>query len=227
MIRRLFLFGGNPSQYEAQAEFVTAAGGSAADVALLLVRRPGWEAYLPRYLDPWMLSGVRAYHVVIPDEDGLLDESKLDACLRHATGIFIGGGHTATYQSYYAQGQVAELIRERYREGVPVGGSSAGALLFPEICRMSPWDTDSGTAQSRPGLGLLAGCLISVHFVSRQDEQNIVEAMIETRIPSAWGIDDSACAVFRDEVFSHAIGAGVYHLQFNGTFDRHTCSLMG
>lgn len=227
MIRRLFLFGGNPSQYEAQTEFIAAAGGSAAEVVLLLVRRPGWEAYLPRYLDPWIQRGTRAHHVILPEEDGSLDESEVEARLRQATGIFIGGGHTATYQSYYAQGRVAEVIRERYREGVPVGGSSAGALLFPEVCRMSPWDTDSGTAQSRPGLGLLTGCLVSVHFISRQDEQNIVEAMIETRIPSAWGIDDDACAVFCNEVFSHAFGGGVYRLQFSGTFDRYTCSLMG
>ena len=226
MIRRLFLFGGNPSQYEAQAEFVAAAGGPAAEVALLLVRRPGWEAYLPRYLDPWIQNGARTHHVIIPEEDGSLDEAEVAERLRQATGIFIGGGHTATYQSYYAQGQVAELIRERYRDGVPVAGSSAGALLFPEICRMSPWDTDSQTAQSRPGLGLLTGCLVSVHFVSRHDEQNIVNAMIDTGISSAWGIDDNACVVFRDEGFAHAFGEGAYHLQFNGTFDRYTCSPM-
>ena len=200
----------------------TAAGGTTSRLVLLLVRRPGWEAYLPRYLEPWIRCGARDYHVILPEEDGSLDEGRIGGLLRQATGIFIGGGHTATYHRYYAQGQIATTIRERYRAGVPVGGSSAGALLVPEICRMSPWDTDSGRAETLPGLGLLADCLVSVHFKSREDEPNIVRAMVETGTRVAWGIDDNACAVFRADKFVRAFGEGVYRVEFDDRFGQYS-----
>ena len=49
-----FLLRGNPTQPEAQQEFV-AAGGADARLALLLVRREGWECYLSRYVGHWSI----------------------------------------------------------------------------------------------------------------------------------------------------------------------------
>ena len=218
----VFLFGGNPTQPTPQTEFVTAAGGAEARLVLLLVRRDGWERYLPRYVDPWTRLGVRDYRVIIPDEVHRLDPTRVCDELERATGVFIGGGHTETYHRLYAVGRVGETLVQRHHAGIPLAGSSAGALIMPCVCRLSPWDTDSGQAVTLPGLGVLSDVLVSVHFESRNDEPHILRAMVETRTPTAWGINDDACAVFRNGVFSHALGDGVYRLNYSDNFEQYS-----
>lgn len=93
---------------------------------------------------------------------------------------------------------------------------------MPRICRLSPWDTDSGQAETLAGLGLLTETLLSVHFHSCHDEPHLLRGMVETRTTSGWGIDDDACAVFRNGVFSHAIGQGVYRIEYDDTFVRYS-----
>ena len=218
----VFLFGANPMQPSAQLEFVRAAGGARARLVLLLVRRDGWEHYLPRYLDQWMRFGVRDYRVIVPDEDQRLDSGRVCDELERATCVFIGGGHTETYHRLYATGGVGATIVQRHHAGVPLAGSSAGALIMPRVCRLSSWDTDSGQAVTLPGLGALSDVLVSVHFESRQDEAHILRGMVETRIPTAWGINDDACAVFHNGVFSHALGDGVYRLAYSPDFEHYS-----
>lgn len=50
--RSLLLFGGNPTQNEAAKLFVELSNGAASHVVLLVLRRPGWREYLPRYTQP-------------------------------------------------------------------------------------------------------------------------------------------------------------------------------
>lgn len=47
--RKLYLLGGNTSQEEANSHFAKATGGENAHIALLIVYREGYEAFLPRY----------------------------------------------------------------------------------------------------------------------------------------------------------------------------------
>jgi len=39
-------------------EFVPAAGGCDAAIALLLEGAPGWETYVPQYTQPWTQRGI-------------------------------------------------------------------------------------------------------------------------------------------------------------------------
>ncbi len=66
--QRLFLLGGHTTTFEEFAEeFVPAAGGSGAIVALLLAGGQGWEDYVPRYTQPWVRRGVKQIHAIVPD----------------------------------------------------------------------------------------------------------------------------------------------------------------
>jgi hypothetical protein len=40
------------------------------------------------------------------------------------------------------------------------------------------------------------------------------------RITTGWGIDEGACAVFEDEVFSHALGRSVYQVKMSDFVKR-------
>jgi len=210
--RLLFLIGGSAA-YDAVAEvFVPAAGGSAAKIAVLLQSGAGWEKHRSEYVQPWIQRGVSRYDPIAPDERGVLDVEAASALLRAAAGIFIGGGHTPTYHRLYATEPIRSVIRERYHDGVPVAGVSAGALIALEQCVLTTDETGERSLKVVTGLDLARDIIVGVHFAERNDLPSVLEAMAQTRTQTAWGLDDAACAVFEDGHFEGALGRSVYEI---------------
>jgi cyanophycinase len=199
--RKLYLLGGNTSQEEANSHFAKATGGENAHIALLIVYREGYEAFLPRYTSHWIAQGVHKKNisVIVPNERGELATEEATDIVSNATGIFIGGGHSETYYSLYAKEPFKQLLREKYAAGTPLAGNSAGALLMPETVLLSPRDTDNQQAWSGPGLGILQNQLISVHFSQWQDEPNLISGLHLHNIPFGYGIDEDACLYLENE----------------------------
>jgi len=191
--RLLFLLGGSAAFDVVAEEFVPAAGGRNATIALLMQGGRGWEKYVPEYAQPWIRRGVSRYFPVVPDENGKLDLDAASAKLREATGIFIGGGHTPTYHRLYATEPIRSILRESYRKGVPIAGVSAGALIAPEVCVLLPHETDDGSLQIVAGLGLVSDLIIGVHFTELNALPSVLEAMARTQTRTGWGIDEPAC----------------------------------
>ncbi len=208
----LFLIGGSAA-YDTVAEaFVPTAGGRGAKIALLLQSHAGWKKYGHEIVQPWTQRGVSQYDFITPGEDGTLDLNAVAATLRDATGIFIGGGHTPTYHRLYTTEPVRSLIRERHRQGVPVAGMSAGALIALEHCALPADETGEATLRIVPGLNLVRDIIVGVHFSERNDLPNVIQAMAQTGTKTAWGLDDSACVVFEDGQFAGVLGRFVYQI---------------
>ena len=217
----LFLLGGSAA-FDAVAEaFVPAAGGRDATIALLLQGGARWEKYVPEYTQPWIQRGVTRYFPIVPDESGKLDLDTASAKLRQATGIFIGGGHTPTYHRLYATGPIRNVIRERYAEGVPVAGVSAGALIAPEICAFTSDETGETSIRIVTGLDLVSDLVVGVHFSELNALPGVLETMARTRTKIGWGLDEPACAVFEDGQFQRALGNPVYKTVMTD-FERRT-----
>lgn len=212
--RLLFFLGGSQSTFEAVAEeFVPAAGGVDAVIALLLSGQEGWEDYVSRYTEPWKKRGVVHCHTIVPDANGNLDSKKTQAVLRKATGIFIGGGDTTLYHRFYVTTPVGSVIRERYQEGVPVAGLSAGAVIAPEVCVIPPQDTGRNSIQLVGGLGLIRDLIVGVHYTTWEALPHLIEAMVDTKIDSGLGIDEGACAVLENGELKRVLGQSVYEIE--------------
>jgi len=210
--RLLFLLGGSAAFDVVAEEFVSAAGGSDATIALLMQGGSGWEKYVPEYTPPWMRRGASRYYPIVPDENGTLDLDTVSARLREATGIFIGGGHTPTYHRLYATEPIRSMIRENYHSGVPVAGVSAGALIGPTICVLTPDETGDASLKTVAGLGLVSDLIVGVHFTESNILPSVLEAMAKTQTKIGWGIDEPACAVFEDGRFKGTLGRAVYEI---------------
>ena len=214
--RLLFLLGGSDDGIldVVAEEFVPAAGGSDAAIALLMIGGEGWESYVQRYVEPWKTRGVTRWYVVVPGEDGCLDLPTIKAQLFAASGIFIAGGHTPTYHRLYGTEPVRSLIRERYREGIPVAGLSAGALISPEVClfRPSPKNPDQ-PFRIVEGLGLASNLVVEVHFTEGPGTlSTLLEGMAQTRTSRGLGIGPAACAVLENDRLVRVLGQGVYEV---------------
>ena len=210
--RLLFLLGGSAAYDAVAEEFIPAAGGRDATIALLMQGGSGWEKYVPEYTQPWIRRGVSRHYPIVPDENGTLALDAVSARLREATGIFIGGGHTPTYHRLYATESIRSIIRERYGAGVPVAGVSAGALIALEKCVLSPDETGDAALRIVAGLGLASDLIVGVHFTELNGLPTVLEAMAQTRTKTGWGIDEPACAVFEDGQFKGTLGRSVYEI---------------
>jgi cyanophycinase len=208
----LFLLGGSAAFDAVAEEFVPATGGRDATIALLMQGGYGWEEYVSEYAEPWIRRGISRYCPIAPDENGTLDLDSVSAKLRAATGVFIGGGHTPTYCRLYATEPIRSIIRESYGKGIPIAGVSAGALIAPEICVLPPDETDDGSLQIVPGLGLISDVIVGVHFTESNALPNVLEAMARTQTRTGWGIDEPACAVIEDGEFKGTLGQSVYEI---------------
>ncbi len=207
--RQLFLLGGSSALETVADPFILAAGGNDAVVALLMQSGKGWEKYLSGYIEPWIKRGISHIWTVVPGKDGDLGPDA-EVHIASASGIFIEGGHTPTYHRLYAQGHTRSLIQQRHLSGVPVAGVSAGALIAPEICVLTSVENGEEVMRIEPGLNLVQDLVVGVHYSASIALPAILRAMEVTGISRGLGIDDAACAVFRDGYFAEALGQSVY-----------------
>jgi cyanophycinase len=211
--RLLFLLGGSQGGIldAVAGEFVLAAGGRDAAIALLIVGGEGWESAVPQYTDPWGRLGATRHHVIVPGGDGVLDVDATVHYLRNAGGIFIGGGRTPRYLELYASEPIKSVVRERYDLGVPFAGLSAGARMAPDRCCLFP--TPKAPNQPSgvyPGLGLVSDLIVEVHFDENPSGLKwLLESMALTRTRRGLGIAASACAVLRNGQLERVLGPAV------------------
>jgi cyanophycinase len=211
--RLVFLIGGSDA-YEAMTdEFLAAAGGHAARIALLLQGGERCAEYVPHYAAPWVRRGIARYQPVMPGPEGILNLARTQQTLQWATGIFVGGGDTPLYHRLYASEPVRAWIRERYEQGVPFAGVSAGAVLALERCVFLAEETPDRTLQVVRGLSLVRDVIIGVHFTEGNALPEMIEAMARTRTKKGLGIDDDACAVFDAGRFAGVLGQSVYEIE--------------
>ncbi|SFA88268.1 MULTISPECIES: Type 1 glutamine amidotransferase-like domain-containing protein [unclassified Bacillus (in: firmicutes)] len=211
--RYIYLFGGNPSLKEANREFVEKAGGSEARIALLIMNTAKWEKFLPVYTTVWEELGISRYDIIIPDGNSILDNKKTEEILKNATGIYIGGGDTYLYHNHYVNSPVKEMIMKQYNEGVPVAGCSAGALIILEKSFISPEESKNKTIDYIDGIGLLKELCIGVHYTEENQKPHLIKALQQYGFSTGYGIDEEACAVFKNEKFEKTIGQDVHYLQ--------------
>lgn len=223
-MRRLFLYGGVTKTFEQLSRpFVSAAGGANARIALLCPSGdPGWDRYLPYYLEPWHRMGAEVLPVHPVAGTTELDAEAL-SMLRTCSAVFMCGGDTRRYHSIYVQGPAGDILRDRYRAGMPYAGMSAGALVTPDTAsiwgdrlttptnRLALRGSEDGCdeeLQMAPGLGYLSGTVVEAHFSEQGGFPRLVAAMDQSRAPRGLGLDDSICVEIADETTARVHGQG-------------------
>jgi len=127
--RNLFLYGDfQPNASYMYRPFIRVCGTKQPTVAVLMQGDHNWETCFKRYSELLCSLGALAKPVVPPPDSSTLDAEALHL-LEQCDGILVGGGHTFRYIQLYTQSPVIDIIRERYHNGTPYAGISAGAIL--------------------------------------------------------------------------------------------------
>lgn len=197
MDRHLFLFGsGPPFTKNLVKQFTSLAEGEEATIAVFYEDDEKQEGSRPVYTDLLIENGVEKFLYFplqkAPDQKAIEE-------LKTCTGVIIGSGDTEKYQDLIVDSDFAEVIKNHYLAGRPVAGFSAGAVISPEHCVISPKDNPTGSQLYKKGLGLLEDIVISVHFDTWEEEFSLKIAMKKTNSRYGYGIDESAGIYFKNE----------------------------
>lgn len=211
MDRHLFLFGGSPPFTLNMAKrFVIKASKRKKTVSILFVEREGWEQYMPRYTQALVDLGLNKFNYLPLPSTPI---EYVNTCIKNSSGIIIGGGNTNLYADYIVDTTISNTIKECYEMGTPVAGFSAGALISPEHCIISPKDNEQNEFQHRKGLGLISNVLIAVHFTQWNDDIHLRNAACKFDNYINYGIDENTCVYFRNGQLKAIEGNGVYCLE--------------
>jgi cyanophycinase len=194
----LVVVGGGATGPEIVSKALALAGGKDAIVAVLPQSSADPDAG-DSSVKLWIDAGAREAAKI-----SFSDSGAAAAALRRATLIWIPGGDQNRFMKAIAGTGLADVIRERHRAGVTVGGTSAGAAVLADAMFTGEADLRSLTAGATviaKGLGLWPEVLIDQHFLKRQRDNRLISAVLDRPSLVGVGIDEATAVVVRGGAF--------------------------
>jgi cyanophycinase len=152
----------------------------------------------------WLDAGAKEARPVV-----FADRSTARDIIGQATLIWIPGGDQNRFMKAIADTGLDDLIRERHKAGVAVGGTSAGAAVLSEAMITGAADLKSvttGTTQLARGLGLWPEVIVDQHFLKRQRGNRLMSAVLDRPTLVGVGIDEQTAVIVQGATFE-VVGA--------------------
>jgi cyanophycinase len=207
----LVIVGGGGMPKAVFKKFVELAGGPDARFVVFPTAMPEPVA---DGADATFLSRAGLKHVdVLPARElNEVDTQENLEILKHADGVWFGGGRQWRFVDAYEGTKTAAAIRAVLDRGGVIGGSSAGATIQGDyLVRGSPFSSDIMMCEGyERGLGLLPGVAIDQHFSARNRFADMTALM--KKYPQFLGIGlDEATAIVVQGHMAEIIGKGHVH----------------
>jgi cyanophycinase len=207
----LMLIGGGEKPRAAMEKFVELAGGKNAPI--VVIPTASEEADTEEYYTNLFKKDYGSTDVVVLPIKTVDDANRADlvAAAKRARGIFFGGGDQVRITKALLGTAVLEALREAWRNGAVVGGTSAGTACQSELMITGEGDFKvirAGAVELIPGLGFLrSDVIVDQHFIARQRQNRLLTVLLEH--PGHLGVavdEDTAIWVRPDDTFE-VIGA--------------------
>lgn len=139
------------------------------------------------------------------------------AKLRTATGIFFSGGDQTRLTAALQGTKALEEIRNIYRRGGVISGTSAGAAVQSKIMltgdEMKNKDTNNpygvvqqGNIAVAEGFGFVQNAIIDQHFVKRKRQNRLLTLVLENPRLLGIGIDEATCIIVKPNNTCEVLG---------------------
>jgi cyanophycinase len=118
--------------------------------------------------------------------------------LERASCFFFAGGDQLRIASLIGGTVLDRLLHARYREGLVVAGTSAGAAVMSDVMMIGGEGDDAprrGMARISPGFGLIRGVIIDQHFDQRGRIGRLLVALAQNPMTLGIGIDEDTAVV--------------------------------
>lgn len=209
----LQIVGGGPQPRALVEHFVQLAGGPGrAKILVFAQASAAGERSGEAKATDFRELGAQARNIWISRDQANTDS--IVALLRDATGIWFGGGDQNRLARVLRGTRVEQAIRERYRDGAMVGGTSAGAAVLSSIMitgserrpggarRDTTLDfatIDRDNVVTDSGFALIPGAIIDQHFVRRRRHNRLISLVLERAPHLGVGVDESTALLIHPD----------------------------
>lgn len=173
------------------------------------------EGLFEEYEEVFRKLGVKTVENLKIESRADAKERKVVSILDDATAVFFTGGDQLKITSQIGDTPVFNRIREIYRSGGVIAGTSAGAsvvcgtMLVSGSSSTSPRLGDS--AQMAPGLGFIRDVIIDQHFAERGRMGRLLGAVAQNPKTLGLGLDENTAIVIDMYESFYVVGAGAVY----------------
>ena len=212
----LFIIGGGERTSQLAERFMALAGGAGSKILVIPFASGYAEEVGASQTEEFRNLGCRADYVLFEKGQADLDENlaKLDS----VTGVFFSGGDQLRLTDMLLGTKFLERIKEIYRQGGVVGGTSAGAAVMSKIMITGEEAINKDQESSFPcikkdnavtaeGFGFIDFAIIDQHFIRRKRENRLIELVIKHQMPGI-GIDESTAIIVDGSGSFEVLGDG-------------------
>lgn len=206
----LFIIGGGSRPPEMIDRLIKESGINNGGYAIILPMsssEPDSSVYYAKL--PFEKAGITKVYGLQFKKDEKPDRLKLDS-LRKAKLIYISGGDQERFMNVVRHTQIEETIREAFKNGATIAGTSAGAAVMSKVMitgnelkhkdyasTFNNIETDN--IETKDGLGLIDKAIIDQHFVRRSRYNRLISAVIDFPDLMGIGIDESTALLVKGD----------------------------
>ncbi len=214
---RLIIIGGHEAKEDNaiilnQVAEVTNAGNGHLVVITVATQEP--EELGKQYHKTFTELGIQKIDILdIRTRDEASDEAIVKR-IEPATTIFFTGGDQLRITSQIGDSPLFRCIRDIYRRGGTIVGTSAGAAAMPETMLIGGPSDESARAEAlkmAPGLAFLSQVVIDSHFAERGRMGRLLGAVAQNPRNVGLGIDEDTAIVVEDHHF-RVLGSGAVYV---------------
>lgn len=188
----LFIAGGGKISEDVMHEFVDAAGGENAHLAVVTTASETADSSdVDSRLVFWRNLRLAELTVVHATSREMADDPKFAQQLATATGVWFIGGHQERLTKTYLGTRTEKAMKGVLKRGGVVGGTSAGAAIMSQLIILG------GVNQATPGtgFGFLPGTIVDQHFLKRNRQTRLKQLLNQYPKLVGLGIDENAVLV--------------------------------
>jgi cyanophycinase len=208
--QRLLVIGGGERPPDSVKQFVEWSGGSKAKLLMIT-----WASGVPEESfealkkDFSIVPAAFIEHSATRPLDGD-KRARFIEQLKTATGIFFSGGDQNRIMDVLKDEELLKMIRAKYADGTPFGGTSAGAAAISDPMMTGDADLkilDGSKVGVRKGLGLIPNVIFDQHFLVRQRHNRLFGLIMVNPKMLGIGIDEDTSVLIEDNRKLQVVGA--------------------
>jgi cyanophycinase len=199
--QRLLVVGGGERPPAAMKKFVEWSGGPKSRILAITwasgVPDESFESLKKGFLDA---GAGTVEHAAVRPLDAEKRAKFIDQ-LKSATGVFFSGGDQNRIMDVLADDALLQIIKKKYADGIPFGGTSAGAAVMSDPMMTGDADLkilDGKKVGVRKGLGLIPNVMFDQHFLVRQRHNRLFGFLMQNPAYLGIGIDEDNAVLITD-----------------------------
>ncbi len=215
----LFIIGGGRRGPELMKEYVRLAGGPEHASILVLPMASGDGDTTGREMaEEFRGLGVQTARSLFITREQAMTPGIIEQ-FKDVTGVYFTGGDQARITRELVGTPVQDKLKELYRSGAVIGGTSAGAAVMSAVMLTGDERLNRDTVNGfvfikrdnivvTEGLGFLTTVIVDQHFIRRKRMNRLISVVLEHAPHVGVGIDEATAVIVSPDSTFRVMGSG-------------------